>query len=96
MILQDAIDEFLLYLSAVRNVSPNTVVGYKNDLFLLKSFIGEKQEITSITKENLLLSIGNLSKQHRSSTSINRYILTVMTLFAYCKKFCYIEKNTAF
>lgn len=95
MILQDAIDEFLLYLSAVRNVSPNTVVGYKNDLFLLKSFIGEKQEITSITKENLLLSIGNLSKQHRSSTSINRYISAVRTLFAYCKKFCYIEQNPA-
>lgn len=95
MILQEAIEEFLLYLSAVRNLSENTILGYEKDLSYLKSNLGPNKNLEDINKEDLLLSIGLLSKSHRAANSINRYISAVRCLFAYCKKFNYLEKNPA-
>ena len=38
MLIQNAIDEFLLYLEVEKNCSDNTVVGYENDLNNFVSF----------------------------------------------------------
>lgn len=95
MTLSDLIDEFLLYLSAVRGLSNNTIIGYRNDLDQLKLFLTPDLDIKTVTKENLLLSIGQLSKQHKSAATVNRFIAAVRTLFSYARKFGYIEKNPA-
>ena len=93
MTLHELTDEFLLYLSAVRGLSQNTVIGYRNDLEQLQKFLTPDLDIRSITKENLLLSIGQLSKQKKSAATVNRFIAAVRTLFAYATKLKYIEKN---
>lgn len=95
MILNELIDEFLIYISSVRDLSENTVMGYKNDLEHLKKFLTPTLDITSITKENLKLCIGQLSKRHSSNASINRFIAAVRSLFGYAHKFGYLEKNPA-
>ncbi len=95
MLLQELTDEFLIYISSVRDLSENTVMGYKNDLEHLKEFLTPTLDITSITKENLKLCIGQLSKRHSSNASINRFIAAVRSLFAYAYKFGYLEKNPA-
>lgn len=95
MILNELIDEFLIYISSVRDLSENTVMGYKNDLEHLKEFLTPTLDITSITKENLKLCIGQLSKRHSSNASINRFIAAVRSLFGYAYKFGYLEKNPA-
>lgn len=95
MILNELIDEFLIYISSVRDLSENTVMGYKNDLEHLKEFLTPTLDITSITKENLKLCIGQLSKRHSSNASINRFIAAVRSLFGYAHKFGYLEKNPA-
>ena len=95
MVLNELIDEFLIYISSVRDLSENTVMGYKNDLEHLKEFLTPTLDITSITKENLKLCIGQLSKRHSSNASINRFIAAVRSLFAYAYKFGYLEKNPA-
>jgi len=95
MTLSDLIDEFLLYLSAVRGLSDNTVTGYKNDLSQLKVFLTPELEIHTITKENLLLCIGQLSRQHKSAATVNRFISAVRTLFTYAHRYQYLEKNPA-
>ncbi len=93
MRLDETIEEFLSYISSVRNLSSNTVVGYKNDFIQLTSFVGNSADIKNISKENILLCIGEMSKKGKSSASINRFIAAVRTLFAYCKKFNYININ---
>jgi site-specific recombinase XerD len=93
MKLVEAIEEFLSYISSVRNLSDNTVVGYKNDFLQLTSSVDNNTDIVDITEENILSCIGNMSKQGKSSASINRFIAAVRTLFAYCKKFNYIKIN---
>ena len=93
MTLHELTDEFLLYLSAVRGLSENTVKGYGNDLAELQQFLTPDLDVKSITRENLMLCIGQLSKQRKSAATVNRFIAAVRTLFAYAKKLNYIEKN---
>ena len=95
MTLNELVDEFLIYISGVRDLSENTVLGYKNDLEHLKEFLLPEMDIQTITKENLKLCIGQLSKKHSSNASINRFIAAVRSLFAYAHKFGYLEKNPA-
>ena len=95
MTLQELIDEFLIYISGVRDLSENTVLGYKNDLDHLMQFLTPELDISSITKENLKLCIGQLAKNHSSNASINRFIAAVRSLFAYAQKFGHLEKNPA-
>ena len=95
MLLKELTSEFLLYLGAVRNLSENTVIAYSNNLDLLKNYIGQDKDIKEIQKENLLLSIGQLSRQHKAAASVNQYISSVRTLFSYARKFGYLEKNPA-
>ena len=95
MKLNELIDEFLIYISSVRDLSENTVLGYKNDLDHLMQFLTPELDISTITKENLKLCIGQLSKRHSSNASINRFIAAVRSVFAYAYKFGYLEKNPA-
>lgn len=95
MTLRELTDEFFLYLSAVRGLSDNTVKGYGGDLEKLQSFLTPELDVSTVTKENLLLSIGQLSRENKSAASVNRFIAAVRTLFAYAKKLGYVEKNPA-
>ena len=95
MTLQEAIDEFLVYLSSVRTLSENTIIGYRNDFIHLTEYTGFERPIESIKKEELLVSIGIMSQKKMAAASINRYIAAVRTLFAYCKNTGYIQKNPA-
>lgn len=95
MILSELVEEFLLYLGAVRGLSENTVLGYKNDLKELQKFLAPTLDIQTITKENLLLSIGQLSKEKKAAASVNRFIAAVRTMFSYALKFGYIKRNPA-
>ena len=95
MTLKNLVDEFLSYISAVKGLSENTVNGYGRDLDQLMVFLTPDLDITTITKESLLLCIGQLSKQKKSAASINRFIAAVRSLFSYGAKFQYLEKNPA-
>ena len=93
MTLRELTDEFLLYLSAVRGLSENTVKGYGNDLEQLQEFLTPDLDVKSITRENLMLCIGRLSSENKSAATVNRFIAAVRTLFSYAKKLGYVEKN---
>ena len=98
MIVSDAISEFLSYIESVRTLSSNTVSACKNDLeqFSEMPFITPKKEMGDIELEDLKQCVGFLSKKKRSAASINRFISSVRSLFAYCRKFGYLKTNVAF
>ncbi len=93
--LKAAVDEFLLYQENVRNLSVNTILGYRNDLDRLCSFLDGQRPVDSVTCGDLRFCIGELSIQKFSPASINRFIASVRSLFAYCRRFEYIEINPA-
>ena len=95
MTLKEVCDEFLLYIGSVRGLSENTVFGYGKDLEKFQSFLTPELEIKKITQENILLSIGQLSRENASAATVNRFVSSVRGLFKYSKKLGYIEKNPA-
>lgn len=95
MVLRELVDEFLSYISAVKGLSDNTVDGYGRDLILLQEFLTADLDIGSINRENLLLCIGQLSRQKKSAATINRFIAAVRSLFHYAFRLKYISVNPA-
>lgn len=95
MTLSELSDEFLLYLSAIRNLSENTISSYRNELSQLQQFLTPDLDVKSITKENLFLCIGQLSRQKKSAATVNQFVAATRTLFAYALKYKYIENNPA-
>ena len=89
------IAEFIVYLEAVRTLSPNSVTAYKSDLERFKNFLGEEKDIRSVGAEDIRFCIAQLSKAGKAATSVNRFIASVRSFFAYCRKFNYIEGNPA-
>ena len=95
--LKECCDEFLMYLDAIRGMSVNTVIGYRNDLtqFVAMPGFTPEMDVSSVTTEMIRSCIGVFSRKKKSTASINRFLSSVKSLFAYCKKFDYIQINPA-
>ncbi len=95
MTLEDATSEVLLYLKSVRGLSENTIISYGNDYAHALEYFGSEKDISEISLLDLRSCVAYLSSKKFSIPSINRFIASERTLFAYCKKFNYIKKNVA-
>lgn len=93
VILRDATEEFLIYISNIRNFSPNTVLSYREDLGKLCSTLGEDKLLAQVNYDDFSLLIASLSEQKYAITSINRIIVAIRSFFRYCHKFGLVEKN---
>ena len=91
--LKNLVEEFLLYLSAVRGLSENSIIAYRNDLLKLLEILGNSTDISVVSIKDLRNCVASLSLRKNSSSTINRFIAAVRTFFAYCKKFDYIKYN---
>lgn len=92
-LVPDAVDEFLLYLETIKGFSPNTIISYRNDLEKFKFFSGTQKYMDELTFSDLRYAIPCMSERGSTPATINRYIAAVRTLFAYCRKFEYIDDN---
>lgn len=95
MTLEQIVQEVLVYLSSVRGYSENTITAYSEDYEKLKDFLGAETEIQEVTLRDLRFCVGSLSAQKKAVSSINRFIASCKTLFAYCRKFQYVSINPA-
>ncbi len=106
--VEDASEEFLVYLGGVRSVSPNTVKGYGNDyeklVELLKVQIplskcrtdgSEGIPLESVELIHLRTCLGSLVRKNAAPASVNRFVAAVRSLFAYCSRLEYINNNPA-
>lgn len=93
--LADAIEEFLSYQQGVRCLSPNTVAGYRNDLWKLAAFLDGQRPLDSISREDLRQCMGELTMAGSAASSVNRFVAAVRSLFAYCRRYEYIQVNPA-
>ena len=106
--VEDAAEEFLVYLSGVRSVSSNTVKGYGNDYKKLAELLGKQIPSTNcnsdgssgipleaIETEHLRQCLGALVRQKLTPASVNRFVAAVRSLFAYCYRLEYIYSNPA-
>ncbi|MBO7637437.1 MAG: site-specific integrase, partial [Treponema sp.] len=93
--LKDAVSEYLLYIQTVRAYSANTVTGYTEDFKHLFALVPQETPIADVDLVMLRNCIARMSRKKYSVTSINRFIAACRGLFAYCKKFGYLENNVS-
>jgi len=98
--LHDLIGEFLLYISAERQYSPNTIDAYRVDLVQFADYLEEQfpQAINEPTKIAILELRGFLATMRRSgysSRSIHRKISSVRSLFSFLYSREVVESNPA-
>ena len=95
MTLREACEEFLTYLKSVRCFSPNTIAAYKNDYELFISRFEDGVQIDDITVDELKNCVAHMSLENRKAASINRFIASMRSLFAYCRRAGYIAHNVS-
>jgi len=106
--VEDAAEEFLVYLGGVRSVSANTIKGYGNDYKKLVELLGKQIPpancrndgtlgipLKDVELPHLRECIASLVTERMASASVNRFVAAVRSLFAYCYRLEYIYSNPA-
>ena len=84
------IEDYMNYLSLERQLSPNTIDGYKRDLEDFYKFINKSYN--HINKDDIIDYITYLNKKVGPKT-INRHIVSIKNYFKFLEKNNYISSN---
>lgn len=76
-------------------MTDNTITAYSEDYKKLAEFLGADTEIDKVSLQDLRFCVGSLSAQKFSVASINRFIASLRSLFAYSQKFGRLQVNPA-
>ncbi|MFZ1290490.1 MAG: tyrosine recombinase XerC [Melioribacteraceae bacterium] len=81
--LNESVNEFISNLSAIKRVSNNTIISYKNDLQQFFQLLVERKitELNSISEKTIRLFILKLNEQNYSRTSISRKLSVLRGFF---------------
>lgn len=86
------IEKFINYLRIEKNYSENTVINYKIDLELFKTFIADKP-LESIDHLSLRRFLALLKERNFSRTSIARKLATLRSFFRFLIREGYLKSN---
>jgi integrase/recombinase XerC len=92
------IKSFLEYLRGERNLSPNTIAAYNDDLnqfneFLVKHFSASSVNIADVDQVTIRLFLGELLEQGKSKRSVARKLAAVRSYMKYLVKHRVIKYN---
>ena len=95
--MRKSVDDFLVFLSAEKGASANTVAAYKNDLQQLADFIGGQSSTSdgwgSLNRSSIQDFILDLKQRHYSETSVARKIAAVRSFFGFLAAESIIPSN---
>lgn len=95
MDLRDNISDFLSFLKAEKNYSPNTVTSYKKDLTQFQIYL-ENRKITGIEKKSLSDFLAFLKSKSYDNRSLARKVATLRSFLKFLAKRKKIEGNLIF
>ncbi len=95
---EEALNEFLLYLSSEKGYSDNTIAGYKNDILQFIDFLETEKmarDVFSIRNSRVCQNyISYMSREKRlEPTSIHRHISSLSTFYEFLIKDGIIKEN---
>lgn len=93
--ISELIEEYLLYLKAVRVLSEATVISYSMDAKNFLRLLGDVSDIQKVSLVDLRECIMSLSKEGKKASSVNRFIAFIRGFFSYCRRNEYITQNPA-
>lgn len=96
-----AIEDFLRYLTSVRNYSPHTLKAYRQDLeqfyaFCVEYYDRDPVALGDIDKISVRHFLGMLTEVKFTARSSARKLAALKSFFRYCLKRGWIEKNPAY
>lgn len=74
------IEEFLIYMTDVKNVSTNTSISYKKDLDSWNSFLQGRERIT---RSVIRLYLVELNKRGLKASTVNRHLSSIRTYYRF-------------
>ncbi|GFI61706.1 tyrosine recombinase XerD [Clostridiales bacterium] len=91
------IEEFVKYLTNIKNSSENTTASYKRDLYSFIRFLENKgiDDIAKVNRTNIMAYIYELQKQKRAAATVSRAAVSIRAYFTYLTKMKIIEENPA-
>jgi integrase/recombinase XerC len=99
MPMKQTINNFLEYLSSVRNSSPHTVTNYGKDLEQFREYLtppGERAPgLTNITHQMIREFVGHLHEQGLQKSSIARKLAALRSFLKYCVREGILNENPA-
>jgi site-specific recombinase XerD len=96
--LDKLIEIYLVHIEKIRQVSPNTVIAYANDLEQFRVFIHEKSEsaeIELLSEKTVRRFIAELGRSGISASSVSRKLSALRALFKYAVENGYSFHNVA-
>jgi integrase/recombinase XerC len=102
--LRSAADEYIMYISGVRNVSQCTSDSYRRDLQAFIEIIAELRgedsssftaPAESVSASEIRSCIGIKTRRKAAASSINRFLSAVRSFYSYCAKCGYTAYNPA-
>ena len=93
---EDALTEFINYISSVKNYSENTLMSYKNDILEFASFLHDEKMARGLMQLRPTVAknyIAYLSRLNLKSTTIHRKISALNSFYSYFYKEERIKEN---
>lgn len=90
MNIDSEIEDYINYITLERQLSNNTIDGYKKDLIDFFEYTNKKYK--NINRSDITNYISNLSKK-LNSKSVNRHIVSIRNYFKFLLKNGYIKEN---
>lgn len=91
--LDRAIDEYIVYLTAEKGASPNTIEAYSNDVRKLGQYLCDEEVASWAQVENTHIQgyLAQMQQEHITNTTRARNVAAMKSFF----RFLYLEKYTA-
>lgn len=91
------IDAFILYLHNMKNISENTEMSYRRDLYKVQVFMENRglSDVREITAEDLCAYIESLEENHFAAATISRNIASLKAFYSYLVNEGIVEKDMA-
>ncbi|MDU2459628.1 MAG: tyrosine-type recombinase/integrase [Clostridium sp.] len=86
MLLQDAVKEYV-YEIQIRNYTPRTIKGYKNNILRFSQFISNQWKVTEleeVSPAHIKQYLNSLKEKGRSPVYINTILKNLRSFFQYC------------
>lgn len=93
--MEQAIEQFIIYLHNIKNTSTNTELSYRRDLKKVSAFLQARglTEMVDVKKEDLQAYITSMNEQRFAAATISRNIASIKAFFHFLCQEKIIEKD---
>ena len=95
--MDEAIDDFRLYIASEKGLTPDTVTAYHHDATVFATFLAQQGICTfeQVEQCHLVAFLDEMNKKGYASATLCRTLITLKVLFRFCKREGYVSVNHA-